>query len=100
MAAQVTIQLDVDEDLQREVSKIYESLGIDLHTALRMFLIRSKIERGLPFSARLSESDFARIESWNAFKELQRQSSDVPEMSIEEINDEISAARSERRNRK
>ena len=99
MAEQVTIQLNVDKDLKQEVSEIYKSLGMDLNTAFRMFLIRSKIERGLPFSAKLPESHFTRIESWNAFEELQDQALDVPDMSIEDINDEIAAARSERRHR-
>lgn len=93
------IQLSVDEELQREVSEIYHSLGMDLNTAFRMFLVRSKIERGLPFNARLPESNVSSVESWNAFQELQQQASDVSEMSLEEINEEISASRSERRQR-
>lgn len=99
MAKQVTSQFNIDEDLQQEVSEIYKSLGMDLNTAFRVFLIRSKIERGLPFSAKLLELHFTRIESWDAFEELHKQALDVPEMSIEDINDEIAAARSERRHR-
>ncbi len=36
------------------------------------------------------------MEALEAFEELRRQAADVPEMSLEEINAEISAARAER----
>ncbi|MBR6013453.1 MAG: hypothetical protein IK062_06690 [Selenomonadaceae bacterium] len=53
-------------------------------------LIRNKIERDLLFS-----SD----DAWNAFQELRKQSADVPEMSLEEINAEIASVRAEKKNR-
>ena len=87
------------ESRQQEVSEIYQSLGLDLQTALRMFLIRSKIERGLPFSVKLPENNNSRIDAWNAFQDLRRQAADVPEMSLDEINAEIDAVRAERRKR-
>lgn len=55
MAEQVLVQVRVDKKLKEEVSEIYEMLGLDLPTALRMFLVRSKLERGLPFKAVLPE---------------------------------------------
>lgn len=48
MAEQVLVQVRVDKKLKEEVSEIYEMLGLDLPTAIRMFLVRSKLERGLP----------------------------------------------------
>lgn len=99
MSEQVLIQFSTDKKLQQEVAEIYESLGMDLTTALRMFLIRSKIERGLPFSAKLPENSISRVEAWDAFQELRKQAADIPEMSLEEINAEIAAVRAEKRNR-
>ena len=52
MAEQVLVQVRVDKKLKEEVSEIYEMLGLDLPTAIRMFLVRSKLERGLPFTTR------------------------------------------------
>lgn len=95
MPEQVLIQFSIDKDLRQEVANIYESLGMDLNTAFRMFLIRSKMERGLPFSAKLPEP--SRVDAWNAFQELRKQAADVPEMSLDEINAEIAAVRVERR---
>ena len=60
---------------------------MDLTTALRMLLIRSKIERGLPFSAKFPEP--SGVDAWNAFQDLRKQATDVLEMSLDEINAEI-----------
>ena len=97
MSEQVLIQFEIDKKLQEEVTEIYEKLGMDLTTALRMFVVRSKIERGLPFSARLPEESISRSEAWDAFQELRRQAAVLPEMSLEEINAEIAAVRAEKR---
>ena len=97
MSEQVLVKFEIDKKLQEEVAEIYEKLGMDLTTALRMFVVRSKIDRGLPFSARLPEESISRAEAWDAFQELRRQAADLPEMSLEEINAEIAAVRLERR---
>ena len=49
MAEQTLIQVRVDKALKEEGSEIYEMPGLDLPTAIRMFLVRSKLERVLPF---------------------------------------------------
>ena len=57
---------------------------------------KSKQVRGLPFDAVLppvtKRDDFR-----SAFTALREEAADVPEMSLEEINAEISAARAERK---
>lgn len=97
MAEQVLIQFRADKELKQEVTEIYERLGMDLPTAFRMFMARSKMVKGLPFEATLPEQTITRTEAKRAFHELRRQASDVPEMSLEEINDEISAVRAGRK---
>ena len=47
MADQVLIQFRADKTLKQEVSEIYEQLGMDLPTAFRMFMKRTKQVRGL-----------------------------------------------------
>ena len=93
MAEQGLVQVRVDSDLKREVTEIYEALGMDLPTAIRMFMKKSKMVRGIPFDMRLPETAITRAEALNAFEELRRQAADVPEMTLDEINAEISAAR-------
>ena len=96
MTEQVLIQFRADKALKQEVTEIYEKLGMDLPTAFRMFMVRSKMVRGLPFEATLPEQTITRTEAKNAFHELRRQAADVPEMTIDEINAEISAVRAQR----
>jgi DNA-damage-inducible protein J len=96
MAEQVLVQFRADKSLKQEASEIYESLGMDLPTAFRMFMKRSVMEKGLPFDAKLPESTITRSEARKVVDDLRAQASDVPEMTLDEINAEIAAAREER----
>lgn len=95
MTEQVLVQFRADKALKEEVADIYSQLGMDLPTAFRMFMSKSKQVRGLPFDAVLppvtKREDFR-----SAFKALREEAADVHEMSLEEINAEISAARAGR----
>ena len=57
----------------------HETLGMDLPTAFRMFMKRSKMVKGLPFEATLPETTITRVEAKNAFYELREQAADIPE---------------------
>lgn len=96
MSEQVLIQFRADRALKQEVSEIYERLGMDLPTAFRMFMTRSKMVKGLPFEATLPEQTVTRVEARNAFYELRKQAADLPELSPDQINAEIAAVRAER----
>ena len=54
---------------------------------------------GLPFPAVLPESKKTQIEAQAVIDALRNEARDVPEMTLEEINAEITAARAERNNR-
>ena len=99
MSEQVLIQFRADKALKQEVAEIYEKLGLDLPTAFRMFMAKSKMVKGLPFEAMLPEDTITRAEAKNAFYELRKQAADVPEMTLDEINAEILAVRKERQER-
>ena len=51
------VQLRVDDDLKAKASSIYEKLGIDLSSAIKMFLKRSVTVNGIPFSMILDKTD-------------------------------------------
>ena len=51
----------------------------------------------LPFEVTLPEQTITRAEAKNASHELRKQAADIPEMSLDEINAEISAVRMERK---
>ena len=89
----------VDKALKQEVTEIYESLGMDLPTTLRMFMSKSKMVIGVPFEVRILENAVTRAESMRAFEDLRVQTSNLSEMALEEINAEILAVRIERKKR-
>ncbi len=97
MLSSSLIQIRVDDQLKREVTDIYEQLGLDLPTAIRMFLKKSVVTRGIPFEATLPNKVMTSQEALEALKE---QALMLPEMSADEIAEEITAARRERRSRK
>ncbi len=97
MAEQVLVQFRADKSLKEEVADIYNQLGMDLPTAFRMFMAKSKQVRGLPFDAVLPAQSVNRDDFRSAFSALREEATDTPEMSLEEINAEISATRSKRK---
>lgn len=100
MSEQVLNQFRSDKTLREDCVAIYESMGMDLNTAFRMFMERTRMVRGLPFPAVLPENKMTRAEARELIEAIRRDSSDTPEPSLEEINEEIRAVRAERRARK
>lgn len=97
MSEQALIQFRVDKELKQEAVEICDALGTDLPTVFRMCMKQMKIVRGIPFSTRLPEGTVTREEALRAFEAMRRQASDVPEMTLDEINAEISASRAARK---
>ena len=54
--ANALVQVRIDEELKDRATAIYDALGIDLSTAIRMFLKRSVMVNGIPFSMILQDS--------------------------------------------
>jgi len=75
-------------------------MGLDLNTAFRMFMERTRMVRGLPFPAVLPETRMTRAEAKKAIDEIRAEAANLPDMTLEEINAEISAARAERKKRR
>ena len=91
------IQLRIDEKLQTEATDIYERLGMDLPTAIRIFLTRSVEERGIPFSMKLKTESYKAEEAVKAMREMSKiaEENGISDMTLDEINAEINAARNE-----
>lgn len=97
MTEQVLNQFRSDRALRDECAAIYEAMGMDLNTAFRMFMERTRMVRGLPFPAVLPENRLTRSEAKAAVQSIRKEAAAVPEMSLEEIDTEIAAARAERK---
>lgn len=89
------IQLRIDEQLKAEATDIFERLGMDLSTAIRIFLTRSVQEKGIPFNMTLRNDDYRAEAAVTAMRELSRRAEEigVADMTLDEINAEINAVR-------
>ena len=86
------LQVRVDDELKNQANAIFEELGIDLSTAVRMFLKKSIMVKGIPFDTTLDESS---LEMGRIVRELQKHSEDIgnSEMTLDEINEIIKIGR-------
>ena len=110
--SQTMIQVRVEKDLKERVSNIYEAVGLDLPTAIRMFFKKSILVGGLPFDGRVTTTDYLvsredrdreviRRRAIAAFEGLsaQAQKNLDHEPTLDEINAIISEVRKERHTR-
>lgn len=89
------VQIRLDDDLKAEASALYDALGLDLPTAIRMFIKRSVMVNGIPFSMTLPANEYKATRALRAMQEISEAASAacVSDMTLDEINAEIDAAR-------
>lgn len=56
MASSV-LQVRIDDQIRNQASEILNNLGLDMSSAVRLFLNRIIIEQGLPFSMTLPRNE-------------------------------------------
>lgn len=95
------VQFRIDDDLKNEATMLYDRLGIDLSTAMRMFLKRSVAVNGIPFSMVLPKETYSATKALELFDEINSSAAEAgtTDMSLDDINDEIALYRKERRAR-
>lgn len=95
------VQFRVDDNLKKEASDLFENLGLDLSTALRMFLKRSVDQRGIPFPMQLSDVPKATkaLEVMRRAQEISKENGN-DQMTLDEINEVIRLTREERKKKK
>lgn len=96
--ASTLVQIRVDEDLKNEATDIFERLGLDLPTAIRVFLKKSVEESGIPFSLKVDPAKKSLKKADKILKAANKEAkkNKVQDMSLDEINSEIKAYRQER----
>ncbi len=96
--ATTLVQFRVDEELKNETARIYEELGLDLPTALRMFMKRSVNVNGIPFRMNCVNPPVHFSDASRLISQLQEQAekSGASQMTLEEINAEIALSKKER----
>ena len=92
------LQVRVEDSLKDQAAMVFENLGIDTSTAVRMFLKRVVMENGIPFRMTLPKSPYAAERGYRAMVEMSEsaEKNGLSDMTLDEINAEIDASRKER----
>ena len=88
--ANTLVQFRTDEASRIKAAMICEQLGIDLQTYLRMCISRLISENGVPFSMKIRQNDG--ISALRNMGQISAENGNS-EMTLDEINAEISEAR-------
>ena len=91
------VQFRIDDTLRQQANDLCTKLGFDLPTYLRMSLTRLVQEQGVPFAIKLNSAPTANdaIAALQKLSAISRANGNS-EMTLDEINAEISAARNGR----
>ena len=98
------VQIRVDEKLKEDAAAVYERLGLDLSTAVRIFFKRSVAENGIPFSMKLENTEQNLIRRYispeliSAMQSMAQSAAanGVSDMNLEDITAEINAVRTDK----
>ena len=86
MSEQVLNQFRSDKALRDDCVAIYTAMGMDLNTAFRMFMERTRMVRGLPFPAVLPDTvPLKPSQAQATLDALREEASGFPEMTLDEI---------------
>ena len=95
--ATTIMQVRIDDELKAQASEVFEQLGLDIPTAIRMFMRRAVLVNGIPFSMTLPEKEYRSdiaVRAMHSMGETAKRNG-TSEMTLEEINAEIDAVRAE-----
>ena len=97
--AQVSMTARMDSQLKKQFNELCNEIGMSVNTAINVFAKAVVKTRSIPFRIEASEPE---DEALKAFREYRAQviASETPELTLDEINEEIRLAREERDARK
>ena len=89
--ATVSVEIKMDEELQRAATDMFEKLGLDFSTAIKIFLKRSVLANGIPFNMTLPKRNYKAERAVRAMQELSDASAinGVCNLTLDDINAEI-----------
>ena len=85
------LQVRIDDELKNKASALFNEMGLDISTAVRVFLIKCLAVGGLPFEMKATNDALIALERMG--QKSKKLGND--KMTLEEINEEISLARKE-----
>ena len=64
------LQVRVEDSLKNDAARVFENLGIDTSTAVRMFLKRAVMDNGIPFRMTLPKALYNAERGYRAMQEI------------------------------
>ena len=90
------LQVRVDDETKNKASEIFNALGIDLSTAVRIFLLKCIAVGGLPFEMNINSST---VNALAAIERMGQKSKELgnDQLTLEEINEIIAEVRNKQK---
>ena len=89
------LQVRLDDELKAQATMVYDQLGLDLSSAVRMFLKKSVAVNGIPFEVR-NESSRSKAEAALLSMRVAAEENGLSDLTLDEINEIIQKAREAR----
>ena len=105
MTDTTNLSIRINRDLKNEADQIFVEMGMNLTTAITIFIRQAVRQRKIPFEIALDTNHNRNISLADAQAAAERiwdnaERNGTADMSLDEINDVIKAARAERKARK
>ena len=86
------LQVRIDDNLKNRASALFNELGIDLSTAVRIFLVKCLAVGGLPFEMNVNDTT---IKFLTALESMGKRSKELgnDKMTLDQINEIIDKTR-------
>lgn len=68
--AKVNTNISIDKNLKQEAVKLFSSFGLDLSTAITLYLQQSVREQRIPFAIRMEVPNDETVDAFNELKEM------------------------------
>ena len=87
--AKTTMNIRIDSNIKEEAGKIFSNLGMDMTTAINIFLRQAIQHRGLPFEVKIKEDN---VSLENILNDVENNKNMIgPFNSIEELMSDLNA---------
>lgn len=93
------LQVRIDDDLKTQAALVYDQLGMDLSTAVRIFLKKSVAVNGIPFEVKNDSSTNRTMAAINNMRRTAEKNG-LSDMSLDEIDNIIANTRTARKRTK
>jgi DNA-damage-inducible protein J len=87
--AKTPTQIRIDEDIKKQAVALFSDLGLDISSAVNIFLRQVVLHGGLPFDVKMPQYKQEVIEAMNEAREISRDTTVKGYTDIEEIFREL-----------